>query len=73
MVNFSLPEDEHVQFQLSRGGFEIVELLEDVQDFIPPFRAVFSPHDNPNLFTDFELMSMARRAAREKKCKKFMF
>jgi hypothetical protein len=63
MVNFTLPGNENVRFNLAGGGFQIIELLEEVQDFIPPFRAVFSPHDNPNLHTDFELRSMALRAA----------
>ena len=59
IVNFTLPGNENVQFDLKGGAFDIMELLEDVEQFIPPFRAVFSPHDNPNLHTDFELKSQA--------------
>ncbi|KAF8184821.1 glycosyl transferase family 90-domain-containing protein [Pholiota molesta] len=42
----------------------MIELLEDVDHLLPPFRAVFSPHDNPNLPTDYELKRQALRAAR---------
>ncbi|KAK0482416.1 glycosyltransferase family 90 protein [Armillaria novae-zelandiae] len=31
------------------------EILEDVDEFLPPFRAVFHPHDNPEHVTDWEL------------------
>ncbi|TFK25291.1 hypothetical protein FA15DRAFT_668662, partial [Coprinopsis marcescibilis] len=46
---------------------EMFKLLQDVQGSIPPFRAVFSPHDGPNLPTDHELMTMAVKAARDGK------
>ncbi|KAJ7143765.1 hypothetical protein C8R44DRAFT_724793 [Mycena epipterygia] len=47
MVNFTLPADEAVRLELSTGGFQIIELLVEVERDIPTFRAVFSPHDNP--------------------------
>lgn len=47
---------------------EMIDTLKDVQDFLPPFRAVFSPHDNPNLFTDWEVKSQMLRAAGAGKC-----
>ncbi|KAJ7227400.1 glycosyl transferase family 90-domain-containing protein [Mycena pura] len=65
MLNFTLPEDEAVRFQLARGAFEIIELLEEVENELPPFRAVFSPHDSPNLVTDHELKQQALEAARK--------
>ncbi|KAJ6629381.1 hypothetical protein B0H10DRAFT_2208785 [Mycena sp. CBHHK59/15] len=52
MLNFTLPADEEVRFTLATGAFQVIELLVDVERYIPPFRAVFSPHDNPNLATD---------------------
>ncbi|KAG6817367.1 hypothetical protein H0H87_009554 [Tephrocybe sp. NHM501043] len=63
MVNSSLPGNAKVQHDLSLGAYEVMELLEDVEDAIPPFRAVFSPHDNPNLPTDWELKDQALRHA----------
>jgi len=42
---------------------EIMGLLTDVQKSIPPFRAVFSPHDTPNMPTDWELKAQALQAA----------
>ena len=68
IVNFTLPGNEKVQYDLKGGAFEIMELLEDVEEFIPPFRAIFSPHDNPNLHTDFELRSQALKHAAAGTC-----
>ena len=47
---------------------EIMDVLKEVQDWIPPFRAVFNPHDNPNLFTDWELKKQYLDAAKAKTC-----
>jgi len=52
---------------LSQAGV-IVALLKDVEKFIPPFRAVFSPHDNPNQPTDWELKTQALKAAAAGTC-----
>ncbi|KAG2068530.1 hypothetical protein BDR04DRAFT_770499 [Suillus decipiens] len=41
----------------------VLRLLQDVQDFMPPFRAVFSPHDNPAMLSDYGVKSMALDAA----------
>jgi hypothetical protein len=68
IMNFTLPGNEQAQVDLKGGAFEIMELLEEVEEFIPPFRAVFSPHDNPNLHTDFELMSQALKHAAAGTC-----
>ncbi|RDB30050.1 Beta-1,2-xylosyltransferase 1 [Hypsizygus marmoreus] len=63
LVNYTLPGNEDVRSDLAGGAFQIMELLEDVEEFIPPFRAVFSPHDNPNLHTDYELRTEALKHA----------
>ncbi|KAJ7080641.1 glycosyl transferase family 90-domain-containing protein [Mycena belliarum] len=63
MLNFTLPADERVRLELAAGAFQIIDLLADVEHDIPPFRAVFSPHDNPNLATDYELKKLALDAA----------
>ncbi|KAJ7769164.1 glycosyl transferase family 90-domain-containing protein [Mycena maculata] len=63
MLNFTLPEDEEVRLELAAGAFQIIELMGEVEREIPPFRAVFSPHDNPNLVTDYQLKQQALAAA----------
>ncbi|KAF8066691.1 glycosyl transferase family 90-domain-containing protein [Lyophyllum atratum] len=45
------------------GAKSIKEILKDVQDDLPPFRAVISPHDNPTLFSDYEVKKAALDAA----------
>lgn len=47
---------------------EIMGILKEVSDYIPPFRAVFSPHDNPYLFTDWELKTQMLEAAAAGTC-----
>ncbi|KAF7980093.1 hypothetical protein HWV62_39904 [Athelia sp. TMB] len=42
---------------------EMISTLKPVQQHIPPFRAVFSPHDNPNLLTDWEVKNLLIEAA----------
>ncbi|KAF7368753.1 hypothetical protein MVEN_00200300 [Mycena venus] len=64
MLNFTLPADEGVRLELASGGFQIIELLKEVEAELPPFRAVFSPHDNPNLVVDWELRQQALDAAK---------
>ncbi|KAF7973136.1 hypothetical protein HWV62_16184 [Athelia sp. TMB] len=61
-VSFSYTGSE--KDKAHRGqALEMIGTLKDVQQWLPPFRAVFSPHDNPNLFTDWEVRSMMVRAA----------
>ncbi|KAF7354421.1 SPX domain-containing protein [Mycena venus] len=64
MLNFTLHTDEGVRLELASGGFQIIELLREVEADLPPFRAVFSPHDNPNLVVDWELRQQALDAAK---------
>ncbi|PPR01008.1 hypothetical protein CVT24_000589 [Panaeolus cyanescens] len=45
--------------QFLDGAFGLFDLLDEVEDYLPPFRAVFSPHDNPSLLRDWETMSEA--------------
>ncbi|KAG6861171.1 hypothetical protein C0995_002978 [Termitomyces sp. Mi166 len=63
LVNVSLSSKSG--HDLTGGSREVMELLKDVEHEIPPFRAVFSPHDNPNLPTDRELREMALKHAAE--------
>lgn len=50
---------------------EIMDTLKDVSQWIPPFRAVFSPHDNPNLFTDWEIKDKMLQAVATGTCMYF--
>ncbi|KAJ7347923.1 glycosyl transferase family 90-domain-containing protein [Mycena albidolilacea] len=65
MLNFTLPADPAVRLELATGGFQLIELLREVEAELPPFRAVFSPHDNPNVGLDYELRQQALEAARK--------
>ncbi|KAJ7591707.1 glycosyltransferase family 90 protein [Mycena floridula] len=40
---------------LIRPSARIIDLLRDVEEFLPPFRAVFSPHDMPRHLSDYSL------------------
>jgi hypothetical protein len=68
VVNYSLPDDDQRRADHLATAFHMMEILEDVQGYIPPFRAVFSVHDNPNLHTDYELKTLALKAASSGKC-----
>ncbi|KAG1844512.1 hypothetical protein DFJ58DRAFT_802581 [Suillus subalutaceus] len=52
--NESLPADERTRQGLLIGANQLIELMEGIQDELPLFRAVFSPHDNPNVFVTHE-------------------
>ncbi|KAG2340814.1 hypothetical protein BDR05DRAFT_889164 [Suillus weaverae] len=61
VVDYHLPQDS-AQRLIGRID-NVLELLQDVEDFLPPFRAVFSPHDNPSMLSDYGVRSMALQAA----------
>ncbi|KAG6879152.1 hypothetical protein C0992_004826 [Termitomyces sp. T32_za158] len=63
IVNYSLPGMKPDSFDLRDGAYQIMDLLKEVEDKIPPFRAIFSPHDNPNLPLDWELREQAIKHA----------
>ncbi|KXN87629.1 hypothetical protein AN958_08357 [Leucoagaricus sp. SymC.cos] len=69
MLNVSFSDDE--KHYLVGPGLQLIEMLnaEGVGENIPPFRAVFSPHDNPNLLVDWQLRQEAVKAARQGRCK----
>ena len=69
LKNYSIPNDDTSRDGLAKGAYEMTEMLEEVAHMLPPFRAVFSPHDNPNLPTDHELREQALHAARSGTCK----
>ncbi|KZP10784.1 glycosyltransferase family 90 protein [Athelia psychrophila] len=59
-------EDAHLE-----QAQDMIDSLADVQHFVPPFRATFSPHDNPNLFSDWEVKTDMLRAAAAGECASF--
>ncbi|KAL0959264.1 hypothetical protein HGRIS_014535 [Hohenbuehelia grisea] len=62
--NFSPDYSEDERDRLLADAYDILELLSDVEQHIPPFSAVFSPHDNANHLEDHELITAALRAAK---------
>jgi hypothetical protein len=45
--------------------------MKEVEGDLPLFRAVFSPHDNPNIFLTEEMRSRAAEAGKLGKCTYF--
>ncbi|KAG5645658.1 hypothetical protein DXG03_005495 [Asterophora parasitica] len=62
-VSFARSTNDWDPNSLLGGARSIMEILRDVQDDLPPFRAVVSPHDSPTLFTDYEVKKTALEAA----------
>lgn len=61
VIDYHLPEDS-AKWLVGRID-NVLQLLEDVEEHLPPFRAVFSPHDNPSMLSDYGIKSMALEAA----------
>ncbi|KAH7919709.1 glycosyltransferase family 90 protein [Leucogyrophana mollusca] len=61
MVNATVPADRHDQ--LIQTVYNIIDLVVDVEHLLPPFRATFSPYDNPSMLSDYRIKSMALAAA----------
>ncbi|KAF8201269.1 glycosyltransferase family 90 protein [Mycena galopus ATCC 62051] len=53
--------------QLIVRSENVLDLLSDIEEFLPSFRAVFSPHDGPNRLSDYFVENAARQAAAEGK------
>ncbi|CAK5274361.1 unnamed protein product [Mycena citricolor] len=64
VLNYTLPADPNVRHELMLGAFQVIDLLEEVEWELPEFRAVFSPHDSPNIVSDWALLQEARAAAK---------
>lgn len=47
----------------------IADILKEVVQFIPKFRAVFNPHDVSELHNDYDLLNAAISAGKAGKCK----
>jgi hypothetical protein len=61
VLDYRLPDEAAQRLVGSLGN--VLRLFEDIEDFIPPFRAVFSPHDNPSMLSDYGVKSKALEAA----------
>ncbi|KAG1871500.1 glycosyltransferase family 90 protein [Suillus subluteus] len=61
VADYNLPEDATERL-LGRID-NVLRLLQDIEHLLPPFRAVFSPHDNPSMLSDHGVKSKALEAA----------
>lgn len=70
LIASALPENDpefSTKFHLGKAK-QIMDILNKFSEFIPSFKAVFSPHDNPNMLTDWELKTQALEAAANETC-----
>lgn len=63
IVADKLPEDPAKRENLLVGGNQMLKLLADIGHLLPPFRAVFSPHDSASVFINYQTRSMTLKAA----------
>ena len=62
-ITVSRTSFSHENPHLLDGAYSVMNLLENVTEWIPPFRAVFTPHDNPDVLNHYELKQQAVAAA----------
>lgn len=65
ILTYKLPElgpNSPTKYHISTAK-KIAGMVDEVSKYIPPFRAVFSPHDNPSMMTDWGLKTLAIEAA----------
>lgn len=55
-------ETKNIYNDLSRHSVKIVDHLRDVEQWLPPFRAVLTPHDGPGKLTDWAVKSAVMEA-----------
>jgi hypothetical protein len=68
LLSTTITKESNYHVTLLNNAYQFINLLKPVQHFLPPFRAIFSPHDNPNLHTDWELKKSALDAAASGSC-----
>ncbi|KAJ2932199.1 hypothetical protein H1R20_g4882, partial [Candolleomyces eurysporus] len=49
--------------QYIRSSESVIALLREIEAWLPPFRATFSPHDGPNRMSDYAIKSAVLEAA----------
>ena len=66
----SHPQFEIVQSTLRKDGpgrlngiHDVLALIREVEHELPPMRLTFSPHDNPDMLSDWRIKNMALEAA----------
>lgn len=69
-TSFSDPENWQ-RNDLLRGLKEIIDLLDPVEPALRSFRAVFSPHPEPSLLSDYHVKKKFLDAAAARKCENF--
>jgi hypothetical protein len=50
------------------GSKQIVEMLQQIQDYLPPFRITLLPHDGPNRLTDYGVKKALMDAVEGRTC-----
>jgi hypothetical protein len=68
LVNDTLPDDQQERRRLLDGAYQLVDLMKEVEEDLPLFRAVFGPHDNPNVFLTAEMKRRAVEAGNSHDC-----
>ncbi|KAK2467913.1 hypothetical protein APHAL10511_000208 [Amanita phalloides] len=63
VVNYAFEEGRYKQ--LIHGSKAIIDLLSEIEDILPDFRMVLSPHDGPNRLSDHSVREAALRAAHD--------
>jgi len=63
LLTDTLPENTSATKYHIVTAKKIAGMVDEVSKYIPPFRALFSPHDNPNRMTDWGLRTLAIEAA----------
>ncbi|KAF8547496.1 hypothetical protein OG21DRAFT_1424729 [Imleria badia] len=63
VIRSNLPEDKpHLLSRINN----IIALVREVEQELPPMRVTFSPYDNPEMVSDWQIKSMALQAAAER-------
>lgn len=70
VVNYTLREEN--RDHLLDGAIKVIETLVDIEHHLPPFRAPFLPHDNPDQVFDWELKQLLLKHAAAGTCE-FLF
>ena len=65
LLNNTLQDDSYLGRQRIQDQ---LDLLEDVQEWLPEFRATFTSHDGPTQFVSWELRKKAEEAAERGEC-----
>lgn len=70
IIKNGMPEAEAKNF--ADALRDRLNVLLDIEDDLPEFRAIISPGDTPNLLSDWELLEEARSAAKKGTCKCYL-